>query len=145
MKLEYLSKLPSPFYRVTAKALIFDGDNRLLVGRGEEDDSGWELPGGGLEHDESTEECLKREIAEELGAEVAEVGQIAFVYRGRSTRGWMITRLTYPVKLKSSDFKFGDMKDAKYVTREELLNLDFAADEGTIKNYVDQIWPIEKA
>jgi ADP-ribose pyrophosphatase YjhB (NUDIX family) len=141
MDLATLSKLPSPFYRVTVKALIFDDQNRLLVGLGEEDSEGWEMPGGGLEHDESIEECVKRELEEELGAEVESVGKIQFVYRGRSQRGWMICRIALPVKLKSFNFKYGQMTTSKFLNKEELLNLDFAADEGTIKTCVDQIWP----
>lgn len=140
-KIMDLSKLPSPFYRVTVKALVFDNQKRLLVGKGEETKDEWEMPGGGLEHDESIEECLKRELEEELGAEIESIGNIAFVYRGRSVRGWMIVRIAIPVKLKSFDFKFGAMTEAKFVAKEELLSLNFAADEGTIKEQTSKIWP----
>jgi ADP-ribose pyrophosphatase YjhB (NUDIX family) len=136
-----LSKLPSPFYRGTIKAIILDEHQQLLVGAGEESNTGWEIPGGGLEHDETIEDCLKREIMEELGVEVEKIGQVAFIYRGKSVHGWMILRVAMPVELKSTDFKFGDMKAAKFVTRDEFLSLDFAADEGTIKTCVDFIWP----
>lgn len=50
--------LPSTYYRVSLKALIFDTQNRLLVLRGE--NGKWELPGGGWEHGESVEACLRR-------------------------------------------------------------------------------------
>jgi ADP-ribose pyrophosphatase YjhB (NUDIX family) len=121
--------------------LIFDDKKRLLVGRGEEDSEGWEMPGGGWEHDESIEKCLHREIEEELGIEEAYVGEPLFVYRGRSTRGWMILRIAVPVKLKSTDFKYGEMHEAKFVTKEEFARLDFAAEEGTIKTMAHKIWP----
>lgn len=132
-----LSKLPSPFYRGTVKAIILDEQRRLLVGKG---DDGWELPGGGFEHDESLEECLKRELKEELGAEIERIGIVSFVYRGKSVHGWMILRVAVIVKLKNYNFKLGDMKEAKFVTKDELLKLDFAADEGTIKNCTHLIW-----
>jgi ADP-ribose pyrophosphatase YjhB (NUDIX family) len=136
-----LRDLPSPFYRVVVKAIILDGQKRLLVGRGEDGATGWELPGGGFEHDEAMPECVRRELLEELGAEVADIGNVMFFYRGRSKHGWMIVRLAVPVKLKNYDFKFGDMKEAKFVTKSELLNLDFDAEEGTIKDCVHYIWP----
>jgi 8-oxo-dGTP diphosphatase len=139
--LSLLKTLPSPFYRVTVKAIILDDQGRLLVGKGEENSEGWELPGGGFEHDESMPECIRRELKEELDVEVAKIGSVEFFYRGRSVHGWMIVRLAVPVKLKNYDFKFGDMKKAKFVTKQELLSLNFAADEGTIKDCVDFIWP----
>jgi ADP-ribose pyrophosphatase YjhB (NUDIX family) len=142
MDLKQLAKLPSPFYRVSVKALVFDDQHRLLVGRGSETNDKWEMPGGGWEHTESMEECLARELDEELGADIAKVGSIEFVYRGRSERGWMITRIAVKVELKDFNFGFGAMTDAKFVTKEELLELDFEADEGTIKGCVDQIWLI---
>lgn len=135
-----LSRLPSPFYRGTIKAIILDEQKRLLIGRGEEDTSGWEIPGGGFEHNESVEECLKRELKEELGVEVARIGKIAFIYRGKSVHGWTILRIAVPVKLKSYNFKYGDMVEAKFVTKEQLMSVDFAADEGTIKDCANLIW-----
>lgn len=136
-----LSKLPSPFYRVSVKAIILDDQNRLLIGRGEEDSEGWEVPGGGLEHNESLEECLRREVEEELGVQVTEIGKVGFIYRGRSVRGWIILRIAVLVKLKNYNFEYGDMAEAMFVTKNELSNIQFAADEGTIKNCTDKIWP----
>ena len=56
--------LPSTYYRVSLKALVFDDQQRLLV-LGDKDGQ-WELPGGKLELSEAPELCLVREIAEEL-------------------------------------------------------------------------------
>lgn len=55
-------------YRVTVKGLVRDGAERLLFVR--ERGETWDLPDGGLEHDESLHEALKREFREELGAEI---------------------------------------------------------------------------
>ena len=99
------------------------------------------MPGGGWEHDESIENCLIREIDEELGIEVTEVGEPLFIYRGRSTRGWMILRIAVPVKIINNEFKYGEMHEAKFVTQEEFMKLDFAAEEGTITDYANKIWP----
>ena len=138
-----LSKLPSPFYRGTIKAIILDDQKRILLGRGEEDSgtNDWEMPGGGFEHDENIEECLSRELKEELGAEIDEIGDVAFIYRGKSSRGWITLRIAVPVKLKSFDFNPGDFKDIKFMTKEEFLKAKFAADEGTVKDFAHKIWP----
>ncbi|MBI1779714.1 MAG: NUDIX hydrolase [Proteobacteria bacterium] len=51
-------------YPVSIKAVILEGDRVVLL---ENERLEWELPGGRLEPGERPEECLAREIAEELG------------------------------------------------------------------------------
>ena len=60
--------LPSPFYRVSVKAIVLDRHGHLLVLQNR--DHTWELPGGGWEHGETLEQCLRLEIDEELGVGV---------------------------------------------------------------------------
>jgi 8-oxo-dGTP diphosphatase len=67
-----------PTHRVGAFAIIFDDAGKVLVSR--RSDSGWfNLPGGGVEPDESVPEGLVREVREETGLEV-EVGRLVGVY-----------------------------------------------------------------
>lgn len=54
---------PSTFYRVSVKALICNDNNEVLVVR--ENGSQWSLPGGGVDHEETVHEALKRELYEE--------------------------------------------------------------------------------
>src|SRR5690554_3328990 len=57
-------------------AIIQQGDQVLLCQRKEGALAGkWEFPGGKIENGETPEECLVREIEEELGIEI-EVGEI---------------------------------------------------------------------
>jgi 8-oxo-dGTP diphosphatase len=135
-----LKGLPSPFYRVAVKGFAFDEQNRLLVEQNEEGE--WEIPGGGWEHDESLEQALKREIYEELSVEVVEISAVRLVYQGESERGWHVLRIVVDMKLNSHDFTpSDDMVAARFVTREELLQLHFAPAEVNIRLYVDEIWP----
>lgn len=64
MKNEDIIGLPC-VYRISIKAIIRDHSGRILLIR--EKDGGWELPGGGLEHNETALDCLKRELQEEIG------------------------------------------------------------------------------
>ena len=56
-------------YRTSVKAIIRHADGRILMAKESSDE--WQLPGGGLEHGETIEQGLRREIHEELDVEVA--------------------------------------------------------------------------
>lgn len=57
-------QIKSPYYRVSVKAKINFNGKTLLV---KEDGKKWDLPGGGIEHYETIDEALKRELTEEIG------------------------------------------------------------------------------
>lgn len=58
------------YYRVSVKARIRKGGKIVLV---REDGKKWDLPGGGVEHQETIFEGLKRELGEEIGLTALEV------------------------------------------------------------------------
>jgi A/G-specific adenine glycosylase len=64
---------PTPHYEVTA-GVVWDGDGRFLIAqrRAEGLLGGlWEFPGGKRESEETLQDCLKRELQEELAIAVA--------------------------------------------------------------------------
>ncbi|MGY6499158.1 MAG: NUDIX domain-containing protein [Microcella sp.] len=61
-------------------ALILDSDGRLLVGH-HTDTGRWSLIGGAIDPGEEPESALRREVAEELGVEVASA-ELLGVYGG---------------------------------------------------------------
>lgn len=139
---------PSPYYRVSVKAIIFDSDKLLVC----QDTNGlWEIPGGGWEHDETISECIRRELQEEVGAEAETIGDVAFVWRDVSSI-WNAhyVRLAVPVTLKSHELtpKGEDdvdaLVEARFVSKEEFLALPFQEGEAGVKGCVDIIWPTEK-
>lgn len=56
--------VPDCFYRVSVKCLIENksGDFLLCL----EDNGFWDIPGGGIDHGEDTQEAIRREIFEEM-------------------------------------------------------------------------------
>ncbi len=61
-------------FTVTAGAMIFDDDGRiLLLDHVFRPDSGWGVPGGFLSKGEQPEAALRRELKEEIGIEVENV------------------------------------------------------------------------
>lgn len=67
---DYLEKysrqenIQEAYYRLSVKAKIKVGQKTILVREGNKK---WGLPGGGVEHGETIDEALKRELKEELG------------------------------------------------------------------------------
>jgi mutator protein MutT len=113
-----------PHYHVTA-GIIFNGNRILLGKRRKSSHLGglWEFPGGKQEQGENLEECLKREIREELAIDV-EVGDlytsVDHAYETFSiTLHLFICRLTRgePIALGVADFQ--------WVTLAELPNFEF--------------------
>ncbi len=135
--------LVSPFYRVALRAVIRDEKQRVLVLKNYK--GTYELPGGGWEHQESYEECLEREISEELGVDVASIGEPVFIYRGRSLRwGHPMLRIVVPVTLKSRKFRLGhDMRDSEFVSSEKFASLDWSHEDLELPYRVDKLWPKE--
>ncbi|RKD88326.1 NUDIX domain-containing protein [Mangrovibacterium diazotrophicum] len=90
-----------------ASALIFDDEGRLmLTRRGINPHKGkLDLPGGFVEHDESAEEAIIRELHEELGAEVQDLKFYGTFPNQYEFSGIIVYTLdsTFIIKLKSLD------------------------------------------
>jgi len=71
--------LRRPVVGIAAAARTPDG-RWVLIRRG--DTGGWALPGGTLEWGETLRTALARELAEETGANVLELGRLVGVYSG---------------------------------------------------------------
>jgi len=65
-----MEQIPNWFYRTSAKALILDENKKFLLVR---EEKWWELPWGWLEFGETPQECIKRELFEEMWINVKSV------------------------------------------------------------------------
>ncbi|MEJ2165560.1 MAG: (deoxy)nucleoside triphosphate pyrophosphohydrolase [Desulfobacterales bacterium] len=111
--------------RVTA-AILFNND-RILIARRRDDDrlaGKWEFPGGKIEDNETPQECLRREMREEFGIDVA-VGD----FFGASTHHYgseLIQLLAYYTVWTGGAFSLNAHADYRWVALAELQNFDFA-------------------
>lgn len=111
-------------FRVTAA--VIEKDGKILIAKRHKGDmhgGRWEFPGGKVELGETPEECLKRELKEELGIE-AEVGD--FVCASEFTYMLIpMELLVYRAKWISGDLKALDHDELKWVEPDELRKYDF--------------------
>ncbi len=119
-----MKDIPNTFYRISAKALILDGQKRFLLER--EENGLWELPGGGIDHGEHPIETIKREIMEEMGLEVLDVNPTIqyFVIAKALDNVWK-SSVFYLTKLNNLEFTpTEECKEIRFFTKEEAQKVD---------------------
>ncbi len=85
----------------------------------------WEFPGGKIEANEAEDQCLHRELKEELGIEVEILEKLEsklFQYERFS-----INLIPFVANHVSGEIMLHEHKDFKWLTKEELTGLDWAA------------------
>lgn len=110
---------------VTAAIIINDG--KILIAQRAEDQKlagKWEFPGGKVESGETPEECLKREIKEELGIKI-EVDKF-FAESIYQYNIGTIKLLAYKARWIDGEYKLTAHTQIKWVKPYELENYDFA-------------------
>ncbi|MBI5739105.1 MAG: (deoxy)nucleoside triphosphate pyrophosphohydrolase [Nitrospirae bacterium] len=90
----------------------------------------WEFPGGKINEGESPEECLKRELAEELGIEVT-IGAPLPVSSHRYPE-FSITLYPFICKITSGEIVLHEHADVSWLPPEELQDLDWAEADGPV-------------
>jgi len=117
---------PRPHYDVAA-GVIWRGDQVLISKRHTDDLLGglWELPGGTRESGETLEECLVREIWEELGIKIA-VGALMMTVRHAYTH-FRVTIHVFHCRYLSGEPQSLGCADWRWVRPDELDNFAFPA------------------
>ena len=101
-------------------AVIFDEQGRIFAtqrGYGEWKDW-WEFPGGKVEPEETTEDALKREIREELAAEI-EVGELLTTVEYDYPK-FHLTMHCYLCSIVSGQLSLLEHEDARWLAMDEL-------------------------
>lgn len=109
---------------VTA-AIIRDKDKILICQRAADDECPmlWEFPGGKLEKGETLEECIIREIYEELELNIKVLGIFAeSIYRFKGNESHFTV---YNAEISGGELKLNVHNAAKWVTVDELDNYEF--------------------
>jgi 8-oxo-dGTP pyrophosphatase MutT (NUDIX family) len=92
-----------PRFPVSVKGVVFLGERVVLL---ENERAEWELPGGRLEPGEDPEDCLRREIREELAIAV-EVARILDCWR-YAVAGGEVVIVTYGCRTDAREVAHSD-------------------------------------
>ena len=121
------------FFPVTAA--VIEKDGKVLIARRKRPFMGhhWEFPGGKLEDNETLEECLRREIREELGIDIA-VGKLISSRKHVINCQSAIILYAYHADHLSGEITLNDHDEIAWVKPEDLIKY----------NYPDPDWQIVK-
>ncbi|HAM52217.1 MAG TPA: 8-oxo-dGTP diphosphatase MutT [Nitrospiraceae bacterium] len=116
---------------------IIEGDGKVLSTQRSESMSlplKWEFPGGKINEGEKPEECLKRELREELGVEVDIGYSLSSLTHYYPT--FTVTLYPFVCKIIRGEIKLLEHKAFTWLSPERLHELDWAeADFPLIENY----------
>ena len=105
---------------------IIEQSGKILIARRQKDDplkGKWEFPGGKIMEDETHEQCLKRELHEELGIE-AEVGDL--LYTTQHVYNHIAVELFfYTATYLAGEIKLKEYRQIRWVGKEDLNKYDF--------------------
>jgi mutator protein MutT len=115
-----------------AAGLIFHSDRLLVAQRHWADHQGglWEFPGGKREAHESFEECLRRELLEELGVEV-EVGELLGTVRHAYPDRQVFLKF-FRCALKAGEPRPLGCRAVAWVSANELVDYSFPAADAAL-------------
>jgi 8-oxo-dGTP diphosphatase len=111
---------------ISVTAAVIEKDGKVLIARRKRPFMGysWEFPGGKLEDNETLEECLKREIREELAIEI-EVGPLVSLNKHVLNCQSAIILYAYRARFLSGNIELIDHNEIKWVLPEDLIKYDF--------------------
>jgi len=108
-------------------AAVIERGGKVLIARrkkGDRFEGRWEFPGGKIEAGESPEECLRRELREEMGVEV-EAGEFLCSVP-LETSGISIELVAFRASLLAGDVRCHDHDEIRWVEPERIGDFDLA-------------------
>lgn len=128
--------------RPTATGLIFYKNRLLLTKRAKKLFKGWwDLPGGYVEHGETAEQALKREVKEETGLDI-KIKKFFGTYSGTASFGedeyWVLS-VVFIAEAKKGELQANDdVSASRWFAKKEIPSkIAFNSNQKTIKDFLN--------
>ena len=121
--------------RIEVVAAVIEKDDKIFCAQrnlAKSQGGKWEFPGGKIEEGETKEEALVREIKEELDSEIVVDKYLMTVEHDYPT--FHITMHAYLCSLVNGELTLKEHNDSIWLTKENLLTLDWADADKPIVN-----------
>lgn len=125
---------------VTAAVIFKDG--KVFIARrapGENSAGGWEFPGGKVEKGETPQECLKRELYEELGIKT-EIGDFVAESIYEYPKG-LIRLLAYRAEITEGEMKLSVHDACRWVPVNELYKFGLLPADVPVADKLAEMYP----
>lgn len=99
----------------------------------------WEFPGGKLEPEENPEDCLIREIREEISIEIKIFGALQSNEHNYFAEK-IIRLIPFLATWEAGDIRLLEHSEVKWIGPEELFSLDWAAADVPIVHELQEKW-----
>lgn len=110
-------EVPNCYYRVSVKALIVNDNHQVLAVN--ERGNGWDLPGGGLEWNETAQQALARELREEIGCSSdIETHPVLISPAHAHAHNQHVLWIVYRAQIKPTEFS--ETETARFMTLDEI-------------------------
>ena len=111
---------------VQVAAAIIKQNGKILIARRQKDDplkGKWEFPGGKIMENETHEQCLKRELREELDIDI-EVGDLQYSTQHMYSH-IAVELFFYSASYLAGEIKLKEYRQIRWVKKEDLNKYDF--------------------
>jgi len=127
------------FYRVSIKGLVFDKENRLMFLK--EENGLWDLPGGSMEHGETFQQTLVREIKEEMGVECEIIDkEPVAIWSGESKPGTFRIWIAFRIKLLTNNFvKSNEYADYQFLDTSEFSKIQLRFGTKELISFIEKM------
>jgi len=112
IKQEHLNRKNDYLFRISMKSLVHNDEGHILVVK-ESGRDWWDLPGGGMDHEESIKDAIARELYEEVrftGDFTYQVVQVEEPHFLEHSQVWQV-RMIFAVKPANMSFELGEDAD----------------------------------